>query len=46
MLDPSYVKNRAPEDLHLGGVKVRTVKRYVTPYPAPNPPVLYVNLYQ
>ena len=24
ILDPSYVKNRAPEDLHLGGVvKVR-----------------------
>ena len=21
MLDPSYVKNRAPEDLHLGGVE-------------------------
>jgi len=42
MLDPSYVKNRAPEDLHLGGLKVR--KRYVTPYPPPNPlshPVLY-----
>ena len=37
MLDPSYVKNRASEDLHLGGgLKVR--KRYVTPYPPPNPP--------
>jgi hypothetical protein len=21
MLDPSYVKNRGPEDLHLGGLK-------------------------
>ena len=37
MLDPSYIKNRAPEDLHLGGgLKVR--KRYVTRYPPPNPP--------
>ena len=37
---PSYVKNRAREDLHLGGLKVR--KRYVTLYPPPNPPpVLY-----
>ena len=36
MLDPSYVKNRAPEDLHLGGLKVR--KRYVTPYPPSEPP--------
>ena len=35
MLDPSYVKNRAPEDLHLGGVESR--KRYVTPYPLRTP---------
>ena len=36
MLDFSYIKNRAPEDLHLGGLKVR--KRYVTLPPSEPPP--------
>ena len=31
MLDPSYIKNRAPEDLHLGGGLRH-------PVPPPNPP--------
>ena len=36
MLDPSYVKNRAPEDLHLAGVESPQEIRH--PVPPPNPP--------
>ena len=36
---PLLSKTRAPEDLHLGGLKV--CKRYVTPYPPPNPAPLF-----
>ena len=38
MLDPSYVKNRGPEDLHLGGVESPQETRHPEP-PPPNPPL-------
>ena len=41
MLDPSYVKNRAPEDLYLGGVESPKEIRHPVPPPNPPPPVLY-----
>ena len=36
MLDPSYVKNRAPEDLYLGGVE--SPKEIRHPVPPSEPP--------